>query len=203
MARTIGAVIFPGFELLDLFGPLEMFGMLADVPDIRMVAETAAPVKSRQGPASVVDATFGEGAAFDLLLVPGGPGTRPGVENATLVGWLGEAADASALVTTVCTGSALLARTGRLDGVAATSNKAAFAWVKEQGPNVDWRPAARWVEDGKFMTSSGVSAGMDMALAVIQRLYGAAEAERIATRTEYDWKRDPAWDPFARIHGLV
>ena len=120
------------------------------------------------------------GAAFDLLLVPGSPGTRPGVEDAGLIGWLGDAADSSALVTTVCTGSALLARTGRLDGVAATSNKAAFAWVMAQGPKVDWKPAARWVEDGKFMTSSGVSAGMDMALAAIQRLYGAAEAERIA-----------------------
>jgi putative intracellular protease/amidase len=203
MPKTIGAVIFPGFELLDLFGPLEMFGMLEDAPDIRMVAATMDPVKSRQGPASVVDATFAEGSAFDLLLVPGGPGTRPGVEDSGLIGWLSEASDASDLVTTVCTGSALLARTGRLDGIAATSNKAAFAWVKEQGPKVDWKPEARWVEDGKFMTSSGVSAGMDMALAAIQRLYGAAEAERVVVRTEYDWKRDPSWDPFAKIHGLV
>jgi transcriptional regulator GlxA family with amidase domain len=105
--------------------------------------------------------------------------------------------------TTVCTGSALLARTGRLDGIAATSNKAAFKWVMEQGPKVDWKAEARWVEDGKFMTSSGVSAGMDMALAAVQRLYGEAEAERVATRTEYDWKRDVSWDPFAKIHGLV
>lgn len=160
MPKTIGAVIFPGFELLDLFGPLEMFGMLEDAPDIRVVAETMDPVVSRQGPAS-------------------------------------------ALVTTVCTGSALLARTGRLDGIAATSNKAAFKWVMAQGPKVDWKAEARWVEDGKFMTSSGVSAGMDMALAAVQRLYGEAEAERVATRTEYDWKRDASWDPFAKIHGLV
>ena len=203
MPKTIGAVIFPGFELLDLFGPLEMFGMLEDTPSIRMVAATMDPVASRQGPLSVVDQTFADGAAFDLLLVPGGPGTRPGVEDKTLIQWLGQASDASALVTTVCTGSALLARTGRLDGVSATSNKAAFKWVMEQGPKVDWKPEARWVEDGKFMTSSGVSAGMDMALAAVQRLYGEAEAERVATRTEYDWKRDASWDPFAKIHGLV
>lgn len=203
MPKTIGAVIFPGFELLDLFGPLEMFGMLEDAPDIRVVAETMDPVVSRQGPASVVDATFAEGATFDLLLVPGGPGTRPGIENEALIEWLGQASDASALVTTVCTGSALLARTGRLDGIAATSNKAAFKWVMAQGPKVDWKAEARWVEDGKFMTSSGVSAGMDMALAAVQRLYGEAEAERVATRTEYDWKRDASWDPFAKIHGLV
>jgi putative intracellular protease/amidase len=203
MSRTIGALIFPGFELLDMFGPLEMFGMLEDAPAIKMIAESLEPVPSRQGPRSVVDATLADATAYDILLVPGGPGTRTEVANAKLLAWLGEAADASALVTTVCTGSALLARTGRLDGKAATSNKAAFAWVTEQGPAVDWRPEARWVEDGKFMTSSGVSAGMDMALAAIQRLYGAEEAERVATRTEYDWKRDPSWDPFARVHGLV
>lgn len=203
MPKTIGALIFPGFELLDLFGPLEMFGMLGDAPRIQMIAQTAEPMPSRQGPRSVVDATIADGARFDLLLVPGGPGTRAEVENDTLLEWLGAAADASDLVTTVCTGSALLARTGRLDGLAATSNKAAFHWVTEQGPNVRWQPEARWVEDGKFMTSSGVSAGMDMALAAIQRLYGAAEAERIATRTEYDWKQDPSWDPFAKVHGLV
>lgn len=203
MAITIGAVIFPEYELLDMFGPLEMFGMIADAPEIRMVAATAAPVASRQGPRTAVDATFADGVAFDLLLTPGGPGTRAEVDNRELIEWLGAAADVSALVTTVCTGSALLARTGRLDGKAATSNKAAFAWVTEQGPKVDWKPEARWVEDGKYMTSSGVSAGMDMALAAIQRLYGPEEAERVAVRTEYDWKRDPAWDPFARIHGLV
>lgn len=203
MGMTIGAVIFPGFELLDMYGPLEMFGMLEDAPTIRMIAETEAPVESRQGPKTLVDATFAARASYDLLLVPGGPGTRPGVENRGLIDWLGLAADASEVVATVCTGSALLARAGRLDGLAATSNKAAFAWVKAQGPKVDWKPEARWVEDGKFFTSSGVSAGMDMALGLIERLYGAAEAERIATRTEYDWKRDPAWDPFAKIHGLV
>lgn len=203
MGKTIGAVIFPGYELLDMFGPLEMFGMLEDAPDIRMIAETTAPVRSRQGPETVVDATLAAKADYDILLVPGGPGTRDEVENAALVGWIGEAAKASALVATVCTGSALLAKSGAIDGRSATSNKAAFAWVMSQGPNVNWRPEARWVEDDKFMTSSGVSAGMDMALAVVQRLYGAAEAERVAERTEYDWKRDPAWDPFAKIHGLV
>jgi transcriptional regulator GlxA family with amidase domain len=203
MAKTIGALVFSGFELLDLFGPLEMFGMLDDTPDIRMIAKTTSPVASRQGPESVVNLSLAEAHTFDILLVPGGPGTRPAVEDAELIDWLRNAATSSALVATVCTGSALLARTGCLDNKAATSNKAAFAWVKEQGPKVDWKPEARWVEDGKFLTSSGVSAGMDMALAAIQRLYGNAEAERIATRTEYDWKRDPAWDPFAKIHGLV
>jgi transcriptional regulator GlxA family with amidase domain len=72
-----------------------------------------------------------------------------------------------------------------------------------QGPRVHWVPQARWVEDGRFVTSSGVSAGTDMALAVIARLYGQDRATTIATVMEWDWHRDPTWDPFAAAAGLV
>jgi transcriptional regulator GlxA family with amidase domain len=107
-------------------------------------------------------------------------------------------------VSSVCTGAALLARAGLLDGRRATSNKLSFKWVTEQGPAVEWiLRQARWVEDGKFATSSGVSAGIDMTLALIAKLAGAESAERIAIRMEYEWHRDPSWDPFAKIHGLV
>ena len=146
--------------------------MLEDAPSIRMVAATHRRRSlSRQGPACSGrrDVRCRSARAFDLSAGPRrslAPGTE--CRGFKWPAWTGSPrlADASALVTTVCTGSALLARTGRLDGIAATSNKAAFAWVMEQGPKVDWKPEARWVEDGKFMTSSGVSAGMDMALAV-------------------------------------
>jgi transcriptional regulator GlxA family with amidase domain len=79
----------------------------------------------------------------------------------------------------------------------------AFQWVADQGPGVGWVKQARWVEDGKFATSSGVSAGMDMTLAVIERLYGKDITERLAIATEYDRHTDASWDPFAKIHGLV
>ena len=79
----------------------------------------------------------------------------------------------------------------------------AFHWVAEQGPKVEWVKQARWVEDGKFATSSGVSAGMDMALAVIERLYGKETSKALEVGTEYDRHTDASWDPFARIHGLV
>jgi transcriptional regulator GlxA family with amidase domain len=90
-----------------------------------------------------------------------------------------------------------------LDGRRATTNKRAFKWVAEQSAKVNWVREARWVEDGKFATSSGVSAGIDMALAVMARLYGAETAEAIAIAMEYEWHRDANWDPFAKIHGLV
>ena len=96
----------------------------------------------------------------------------------------------------------MVAHAGLLDGRRATTNKLAFKWVTEQGPAVDWVKQARWVEDGKFATSSGVAAGIDMTLALIARLSSAERAELIATRMEYEWHRDAGWDPFAKIHQL-
>jgi hypothetical protein len=93
----------------------------------------------------------------------------------------------------------LLARAGLLDGRRATTNKQVFEWPVSQGPRVNWVRQARWVEDGKFVTSSGISAGIDMALAVIGRRYGGDAAEAIAVAMEYEWHRDPLWDPFAQI----
>jgi transcriptional regulator GlxA family with amidase domain len=107
------------------------------------------------------------------------------------------------IVTSVCTGAALLARAGLLDGHRATTNKLSFKWVTEQGLAVEWIRQARWVEDGKFATSSGVSAGIDMTLALIAKLAGVETAEQVAIRMEYEWHRDPQWDPFAKIHGLI
>lgn len=201
--RSIAVVLFNEFELLDVFGPLEMFGMVPDSFEICMVAERTGEVASRQGPKSVVEHGFSEGRQYDILLVPGGKGTRKEVDNQALLEWLRKQSAGAEYVTSVCTGSAILARTGVLDGVRATTNKRAFPWAAAQGDKVDWQKEARWVEDGKFFTSSGVSAGMDMSLALIAKLLGQATAEDVATWTEYEWHRDAGRDPFAKIYGLA
>jgi transcriptional regulator GlxA family with amidase domain len=202
-ARSIAVVLFDEFELLDVFGPLEMFGMMPDSFDIVLVAESAGEVASRQGPKSVVEHGFSEGRQYDILLVPGGKGTRKEVDNPALLEWLRKQSSGAEYVTSVCTGSAILARAGVLDGVRATTNKRAFAWAISQGDKVHWQKEARWVEDGKFFTSSGVSAGMDMTLALIARILGSESAEQVATWTEYEWHRDASRDPFAKVYGLV
>ena len=202
-ARSIGVVLFHDFELLDVFGPLEMYGMVPESFEICMVAERGGEVASRQGPKSVVEHDFSAGRQYDILLVPGGKGTRKEVGNSTLLEWLRDQSRGAEYVTSVCTGSALLARAGVLDGVRATTNKLAFAWAISQGDEVNWEKEARWVEDGKFFTSSGVSAGMDMSLAVIGKILGQETAEQIAIWTEYEWHSEAGWDPFAKIHGLV
>ena len=201
--RTIGALIFPGFELLDLFGPMEMFGHLADDFDLTLVAQDRGAVRSAQKLAAVAEAGTGDGTQYDILFVPGGPGVRPGLNDTDLLDWIARTAQQAEYVLSVCTGSALLAKAGVLDGRRATSNKAAFDWVVSQGPDVDWQRQARWVQDGRLFTSSGVSAGMDMTLAVIEHLHGTEQAEDVALICEYEWHRDAARDPFALAHGLV
>jgi transcriptional regulator GlxA family with amidase domain len=201
--RTLGVLLFPDFELLDVFGPVEMFGNMQGLVDVTMVAARAGLVKSAQGPSVHADHGFADCPRLDLVLVPGGIGTRSAIDDASLLDWLGRTVAGAEIAMTVCTGTALLASAGLLDGCRATTNKMMFQWVASTGPKVDWVKEARWVEDGKFFTSSGVSAGMDMALAVAARLGGPETAEMLALATEYEWHRDPAWDPFARAHGLV
>ncbi len=201
--RRVGALIFPGFELLDLFGPLEMFGLLKDDFDLQLVAETSDPIASNQQVRANPDITMKGADHFDVLFVPGGMGTRREVNNPALLDWIRTTSDSAEYVLSVCTGSLLLAGAGVLDGRRATTNKAAYTKIADQYPRVDWVKQARWVEDGKFITSSGVSAGMDMSLGAIARMHDRETAEKVATWSEYDWHKDKDWDPFAKIHGLV
>ncbi len=103
----------------------------------------------------------------------------------------------SKFVLTVCTGSALLAKTGLLDGRKATSNKRAFDWVITQGEKVNWIKKSRWTVDDKYYTSSGVSAGMDMTLGLLNDLHGTEFARQVAFQIEYNWIEDKDNDDFS------
>jgi transcriptional regulator GlxA family with amidase domain len=201
--KTVGVLLFPEFELLDVFGPLEAFGQAKEWFRIVTVAERPGPVASAQGPRAVADHGFDDCPRLDIVLVPGGMGTRREVDNPEIVDWVARQARAAETMTSVCTGAALLARAGVLDGRRATSNKRSFGWVSEQGPKVDWVRQARWVDDGNIITSSGVSAGIDMALHLIGRIAGPTARDEIATRMEYEWQHDANHDPFAKVWGLV
>lgn len=201
--RRVGVVAFEGFELLDVFGPLEIFGLVPEALSVELVGPTAGPVRSIQGPRVLADHSYAAAPSCDVVLVPGGLGTRTLVGDDAFLSWLAVWAAAAEQVTSVCTGSALLAAAGLLEGFRATSNKRAFAWARSQGVDVTWVPEARWVQDRNRWTSSGVAAGIDMALALVAHLVDPAVAEDVADRVEYDWHRDPSWDPFAAKNGLV
>lgn len=195
---TIGAFFFPGFEMLDIYGPLEMFSMHRDAFEIVAVAETLDPVPASGGPATVPEESFAQAGSFDLIIVPGGRGVRDAKDNPVILEWLAAQSARGALMTSICTGSLLFAMAGLLDGKRATTNKMAFDWVAEHRPQVDWQPSARWGRDGAYVTASGVSAGMDMALSVIRDLKGDTAAAEAADWAEYIANADPDSDPFAR-----
>lgn len=200
--KSIGALIFPGFETLDLFGPLEFFGWLPEEYNIITVGEHPGYVNCRSGQRIMVDCLLSEKSCYDLILVPGGPGTPVEQANKAINDWIINASRMAEIVMSVCTGSALLASTGVLDGRKATTNKMEFKWAIPFGPNVEWIGKARWVEDGKFFTSSGVSAGMDMSLAVIAHTLDQETARHVAKCAEYNWVEDASLDPFAVQHGV-
>lgn len=200
--RTLAALVFPGFETLDLFGPMEMLG-LRDEIRIITVAQTLDPVPSVHGQRILADCTIGDGDDYDLLFIPGGDSALEAAKDAALMDWITRTSAKAERVMAVCTGTVMLGMTGVLDGRRATTNKVDFTKTVPLAPNVEWVKQARWVEDGKFFTSSGVSAGMDMALAVVADLFGADVAEDMALGCEYTWHRDAGLDPFAAAAGLV
>ncbi len=199
----LSVVLFEGFEVLDVMGPLELFCQARGLFQTSLVGPAAGPVMSAQGASVLADVAYATAPDCDIVLVPGGIGTRRLVEDQVFLAWLAGWAGRAAYVTSVCTGSGLLAAAHLLDGFRATSNKRSFGWASAQGTSVEWVPEARWVEDRNRWTSSGVAAGMDMALALIAHLHGEAVAVEVADRVEYEWHRDASWDPFAAKNGLV
>jgi putative intracellular protease/amidase len=201
--RTLAALVFPGFETLDYFGPIEMLGGIGAEIEIITVAKQRDPVPSVHGQRIVVDKAISEKNDYDLLLIPGGDSALIEGEDQELLAWVREASTNAERVMAVCTGTVLLGMTGVLDGRRATTNKLDFTNTVHLAPRVNWVKEARWVEDGEFFTSSGVSAGMDMTLAVMADLFGMDRAQDIAKGCEYEWHKDANWDPFAKSAGLV
>lgn len=194
--RTLGAIVFEDFELLDLYGPLEMFGNIGPELAIVTVSQAAGAVRSAQGPQAVAEYAFNDAPALDFILLPGGYGTFEQAQNPAMLEFLQRHANAE-VVMSVCSGSGVLAAAGLLDGRRATSNKLFFDAITQESTNVTWERSARWVEDGNVFTSSGVSAGTDMSLGVIEKIYGTERARDIAVMTEYEWQADPDNDAFA------
>ncbi|MGV0432531.1 DJ-1/PfpI family protein [Corynebacterium sp. 20_84] len=188
-------VLFDNVELLDVAGPVEVLSKVDDF-DVEMLSADGGSVASSQGVRLGVDGDFSS-ATGDVLFVPGGMGTRRLVEDDHFLAQLNALADQSQILMSVCTGSALLAAAGLLEGYAATSNKRAFEWATSFGENVEWRRSARWVHDRDRWTSSGVAAGTDMAAAFIADCRGDHLVAEIADAIELRLNLDADDDPFS------
>ena len=194
---NVGVLLFDNFETLDVFGPVEILGRLKDFYNIRFYSLSGGLIRNSHGISISTEKLDPEHHNSAVFIIPGGVGTRLGVNNSLLIDAIRKISVSSNYVFTICTGSALLARTGLLDGRKATSNKRAFDWVMTNGKNVNWIKHARWVVDDKFYTSSGVSAGMDMALGFLSDRHGLEFARKVAYEIEYNWTEESEDDNFS------
>jgi transcriptional regulator GlxA family with amidase domain len=179
----IAIVLFDRFTALDAVGPYETLGRLPDAETV-FVAERTGPVRTDTGNlALTADRTLADVPAPDIVVVPGGPGQTPQMENGTLLDWLRAADATSTWTTSVCTGSLLLAAAGLLAGRRATSHWLALDLLKRYGAEPT---GERVVTDGKYVTAAGVSAGIDMGLTLLGRIAGDEHAQAVQLLTEYD-----------------
>ena len=196
--RNVGIVVFDRVEVLDFAGPYEVFSVATQVADpdsfnVYLVAESAASVEGRNGFTVVPQFTFANCPEPDILIVPGGPGTRVEENNPAMLDWVKAKADPAELVLSVCTGARILAKAGLLDGLAATTHWVSIDELKEMVPTATIHDDRRFVDNGKVVTSAGVSAGIDMSLHIVGRLCGEKAAAETAHFMEYDgYKREAA-----------
>jgi transcriptional regulator GlxA family with amidase domain len=188
MGITTGVLIFNDAEELDFVGPWEVFTMARQhfKADDRVVtiAETREPVRAAKGLRVLPDHTFADAPELDVVLVPGGIGTRREVGNPVLIDWLRKAGARCKWVTSVCTGALLLHEAGFAEGRRVTTHWGFVASLRERGANV--LDDVRYVRDGNLVTAAGVSAGIDMALWLVGQIHGVTIARQVQRAMEYD-----------------
>jgi transcriptional regulator GlxA family with amidase domain len=186
MAFTTGILLFDGMEELDFAGPFEVFAMAKkDGDQVVTVAEKEGPVQGNLGLRVIPDHTFADAPPLDVLVVPGGFGTRPQAENPVLLDWIKQVAPSCTWVTSVCTGSMLLEAAGVVDGLNVTTHWAMIESFREKG-TVTVLEDRRYVRHGNVVTAAGVSAGIDMSLWVVGQLYDVDHARGVQRFMEYD-----------------
>jgi transcriptional regulator GlxA family with amidase domain len=198
--KRVGILIFPDVEVLDFCGPYEVFSTTRldeerrrEEPspfDVVIIAENEGPVMASGGLRVLPDHTLADCPAIDILVVPGGWGTRREIDNEALISWITQRAAQVETLASVCTGAMLLGRAGLLDGRRATTHWRALDWMRESLPEVTVEDQLHVVEDGDIVTSAGISAGIDMALHVVARYYGLDIAHATARHMEYPFPDD-------------
>jgi transcriptional regulator GlxA family with amidase domain len=197
---TVGILIFDQVEVLDVAGPFEVFSVtrldeqrrqeeLASSPfRILLVSEKLGPVLAVGGLRFTPDVTIDNcPEELDLLIVPGGLGTREEVKNINLLNWIANRSSNTRLTASVCTGSSLLGKAGLLDGREATTHWRAFDFLRQAAPNAHIRDDVRFTLVDPIFTSAGISAGIDMALRIVSHFFGSKIGQATAHHMEYPY----------------
>jgi len=198
--KRVGILIFPNVEVLDFCGPFEVFSVTRlheearrEEPspfEVLLVAERMDTVVATGGLKVVPDVTIDACPPLDILVVPGGWGTRTEVNNQRLIDWIGERGRSVETLTSVCTGSMLLGQAKLLDGRRATTHWRSLSRMRDAFPAVTVEEKLHVVEDGHVVTSAGISAGIDMALRIVIRYFGEAVGRATARNMEYPFPDD-------------
>ena len=198
--RTVAILLFNEIEVLEAAGPFEVFGVadrkVDSAPFRVFTVSERGPVYARNGLSINPTYLLNDHPKADIIIVPGGGGihadgtpygSRREMDNPVVLNWLRRTADTAELVLSVCTGSFLLGRAGLLDGLAATTHYLALDGMRQAAPRTELRPSERYVDNGKVITSAGISAGIDMSLYVVGRLLGKDVADETARYMQYDY----------------
>jgi transcriptional regulator GlxA family with amidase domain len=189
--RWIGIVLFDGFEELDAVGPWEVLAWWTqqhpeDGYAVTTLAREPGPVTAAKGMQLLPQHTFAEVPELDIVLFPGGRGTRPLMRDEAMLGWVRDRQATASLMTSVCTGSLVYAAAGLLRDRPATTHHASLDELSAADPTIKVDADARYVDDGDVITSAGVSAGIDLALHLVVRLAGEDRAREVRRGIQYD-----------------
>ena len=190
---NVAIFLYPGVELLDFAGPLEVLANAKDMLVFTVAADTGKLYSMRKSLTILPDYNFKTVPKVDILVIPGaGESLMTAVNKPENIAWINSVYATSKMAMSICTGAAFFAKAGILDGKKATTHWGATHMLQEYAPKSTILDNARYVLDGKLLTTAGVSAGLDGALFLVNELRGSAEAQKIARAIEYD-----KWDPSA------
>ncbi|QQN29803.1 DJ-1/PfpI family protein [Pseudomonas syringae group genomosp. 3] len=197
MPLNIGIYVYDDVEVLDFAGPYEVFTTATRMHarksrddrqlfNVFTIGRSMAPVRARAGLKVDPDFSITDHPPVDCLIIPGGVVTAE-LEKADVIGWISDQSQPGGVVAAVCTGAFMLVKTGKLAGKQVTTHWEDINDLKEMFPSVDVLSTLRWVDEGSFVTSAGISAGIDMSLHLVERLHSRELAERTALQLDFDW----------------
>lgn len=193
--KKVAILIFDKVEVLDFAGPFEVFSVSYDdegnkLYDVCLIAEENQVIKARNNFQVLPNKTIDTDEKFDMVLIPGGFGTRPLMQNETIKKWVRKQFEQVEMMLSVCTGSLVLATSGLLENLKATTHHGAFDELAAVAPNTEIIKGTKYVDTGKVITSGGISAGIEMALHVVERHHGIEQARKTANYMEYTWNEE-------------
>ena len=190
MPKTVSLLLFPEVEVLDFAGPFEVLSVANEIDGknrlaLSIVAPNSAPVAARNGLRIVPDHSLESCPSSDILVIPGGFGTRALLLQPEVIEWVQQRAATAEIVFSICTGSLLLAKAGLLDGLTVTTHHSALGHLAKLAPHSTIDPSQRFHDNGKFITAAGISAGIDAALHLAARLFDSEVVAKTLREMEY------------------